>query len=54
MKKFPRGSFIVGGLILALGVIALLRYFGVVDSTWRVFWPVALIVIGLGIIFDWE
>ncbi|MCD6082111.1 hypothetical protein J7J56_04410 [candidate division WOR-3 bacterium] len=44
------GSFVGGGLILALGVIALLRYFGVVHAIWPVFWPVALIIIGIGTI----
>ena len=49
--KFYRGSFIGGGVLFALGVVALLRYFGVVNSTWRVFWPAALVIIGLGLMF---
>lgn len=53
-KPLPTGSVFWGGLLIAVGAIFLLGNFNVIDLD-RIFdfWPVAVIVIGVKLIFDY-
>ncbi len=43
---------VIGLIILALGVLFLLKNLGVIAGDfWKFAWPVALIALGLGILF---
>ncbi len=52
-KPEPRGSVFWGLVLMGLGVVFLLVNFNIIDSDriWD-FWPVAIIVIGIKLIFD--
>ena len=50
LRDFIYFPFIIVGLLIAsLGIVALLRNLGIVPQIWRIYWPVALIIIGIAI-----
>lgn len=49
---FNRGALVWGLVLCAVGVSIMLGAFGVVDiNFWKVFWPLVLVVVGLGVLF---
>lgn len=57
-RRFDPGAVIIGVIILAVGGYFLLRNtFGIVlpDINWDMVWPLAVIAIGIGIVWRaWE
>ena len=47
----PSG-YIVGAGLLVAGVVLTLTHMGIIDIRWRDWWPVAMIALGLGVIFQ--
>ena len=45
------GGYAVGGAMVVGGVLLTLSHMGVIEIHWRDWWPVILIVLGLGVIF---
>lgn len=49
---FNRGALVWGLVLCAVGVSIMLGVFGVVDiNFWKIFWPLVLVVVGLGVLF---
>lgn len=49
---FNRGALVWGLVLCAVGVSIMLGAFGVVDiNFWKIFWPLVLVVVGLGVLF---
>lgn len=49
---FNRGALVWGLVLCAVGMSIVLGAFGVVDvSFWKIFWPLVLVVVGLGVLF---
>lgn len=46
------GAYLVGGGLLVAGVLLMLSHMGVIEVRWRDWWPVALIAVGIGVIFQ--
>jgi predicted membrane protein len=44
------GGRVWGGVVIAVGVLFLLRNFGVIHGDWRLMWPAILILVGLGML----
>jgi len=49
--KFRIHSIIGEVLLIALGAVALLHNLGYVKRIWGIFWPIALIIIGVSLLF---
>ena len=51
---YHHGGSVTGGIILlAIGIIFLLRNLGVIQQpAWSIMWPSVLIAIGIGILID--
>jgi predicted membrane protein len=45
------GGYIVGGVMVATGVLLTLGHMGIIEMRWRDWWPVLLIVLGISVIF---
>lgn len=46
------GAYLVGGGMLVAGVLLMLSHMGVIEVRWRDWWPVVLIAVGIGVIFQ--
>jgi predicted Na+-dependent transporter len=55
MRLFNRGAFLIGLVVIALGVVMLLKNFGIlsisVDNLITTYWPLLLVIWGMDVIF---
>jgi hypothetical protein len=49
-RSMGTGGRVWGGVVMAIGILFLLRNFGVIHGEWRLLWPGILILIGMGML----
>ena len=52
LGSLAKGSTKGGGIVIAIGVVFLLNSLGILDVTFWLLWPLALIAVGVGILFS--
>jgi predicted membrane protein len=50
--RMPLGGFVVGGVLTLLGVLMLLRNFGIIERDFWDYWPLGLVALGLYKIYE--